>query len=89
MNEYKEINEYKKRQYILQRWSTKMQLNYFLVDRFLRFFSYKELCREFIINEKQEGKSYKRLSITYRLSVKEIRTICDNARCKEKNLPTN
>ena len=81
--------DFKLRQDILQRWATKMQINYFLVDRFLRNFTYKELCRDFILEEKKQGKSYKRLSIKYRLSPKEVRTICDNAKQKEKILASD
>ena len=82
-----EKNEYKLRQDILQRWATKMQINYFLVNRFMENFTYKELCRDFILQEKYDGKSLRQLSIKYRFSIREIRTVCDNAMYeKEKNL---
>jgi hypothetical protein len=77
--------EHEKRKWILQRWATRMQINYFLADRFLHHFSFKELSRCFILEDRENGKSLKQLSIKYRLSMREVRTICDYKKKKVNN----
>ena len=72
--------EHQKRSWILQRWSTKTNLSYFLVNRFLKEYTYKELCRPFILEDRGKS-SEQRLAIKYKMTRQEIRTIL--GKCKE------
>ena len=68
--------EHEKRMWILQRWANKTNTNYHLTSRFMRLFSYKELCRPFI-EEDNERLSWNQLATKYKLTYREIRTILE------------
>lgn len=65
-----------KRMWILQRWASELALPYAIVSRKFEHYTYKELAKPFLINDKA-NKSYQQLSLKYSLSVQEIRTICN------------